>query len=138
MVAQHNALMRASGLTFLGLIGASWRKAEAHAIDWRGPARSYRAARRADDAAAICRMATYAGWNRARHVHRAGAALPRRTGRRLNARESGRSANCCCRSALIGAPRSWLIEHDMSVVMEISTRRRMTMASKIAEGRRTG
>ena len=34
MVAQHNALMRASGLTFLGLIGApSWRRAEKHAID---------------------------------------------------------------------------------------------------------
>ena len=34
MVAQHNALMRASGLTFLGLIGApSWRAAERHAID---------------------------------------------------------------------------------------------------------
>ena len=34
MVAQHNALMRASGLTFLGLIGApSWRAAEKRAID---------------------------------------------------------------------------------------------------------
>src|SRR6478736_8624580 len=34
MVAQHNALMRASGLTFLGLIGApSWRSAEQNAID---------------------------------------------------------------------------------------------------------
>src|SRR3978361_2248945 len=34
MVAQHNALMRASGLTFLGLIGApSWRSAEKHAIE---------------------------------------------------------------------------------------------------------
>src|SRR4029450_4386651 len=34
MVAQHNALMRASGLTFLGLIGApSWREAEQRAID---------------------------------------------------------------------------------------------------------
>ncbi|RZN17383.1 ATP-binding cassette domain-containing protein, partial [Bradyrhizobium sp. Leo121] len=34
MVAQHNALMRASGLTFLGLIGApSWRSAEARAIE---------------------------------------------------------------------------------------------------------
>ena len=34
MVAQHNALMRASGLTFLGLIGApSWRVAEKAAID---------------------------------------------------------------------------------------------------------
>ena len=34
MVAQHNALMRASGLTFLGLIGApSWRHAEQAAID---------------------------------------------------------------------------------------------------------
>jgi len=34
MVAQHNVLMRASGLTFLGLIGApSWRQAEARAIE---------------------------------------------------------------------------------------------------------
>src|SRR3954466_11183455 len=34
MVAQHNALMRASGFTLLGLIGApSWRAAERHAID---------------------------------------------------------------------------------------------------------
>jgi branched-chain amino acid transport system ATP-binding protein len=34
MVAQHNALMLASGLTFLGLIGApSWRAAETRAID---------------------------------------------------------------------------------------------------------
>jgi branched-chain amino acid transport system ATP-binding protein len=34
MVAQHNALMRASGLTFLGLIGApSWCTAEKRAID---------------------------------------------------------------------------------------------------------
>src|SRR5260221_1250447 len=34
MVAQHNALMLASGLTFLGLIGApSWRTAENRAID---------------------------------------------------------------------------------------------------------
>src|SRR5260370_22701096 len=34
LVAQHNALMRASGLTFLGLIGApSWRSAQKQAID---------------------------------------------------------------------------------------------------------
>src|SRR6266571_4509060 len=34
MVAQHNALMRASGLTLLGLIGVpSWRSAEKQAID---------------------------------------------------------------------------------------------------------
>src|ERR1019366_10619579 len=34
MVAQHNTLMLASGLTFLGLIGApSWRAAEKRAID---------------------------------------------------------------------------------------------------------
>src|SRR5664279_1448120 len=34
MVAQHNALMLASGLTFLGLIGApSWRVAEKRAIE---------------------------------------------------------------------------------------------------------
>ena len=35
MVAQHNALMRASGLTFLGLIGApSWRDAEKPRSIW--------------------------------------------------------------------------------------------------------
>src|SRR2546430_239489 len=34
MVAQHNALMRASGLTLLGLLGVpSWRSAEQKAID---------------------------------------------------------------------------------------------------------
>src|SRR6202007_229504 len=34
MVAQHNALMRASGLTFLGLLGVpSWRSAEKQTID---------------------------------------------------------------------------------------------------------
>ena len=34
MVAQHNTLMRASGLTFLGLIGTpGWRSAEKSAID---------------------------------------------------------------------------------------------------------
>src|SRR6266478_6019960 len=34
MVAQHNALMLASGLTFLGLLGVpSWRSAEKQAID---------------------------------------------------------------------------------------------------------
>src|SRR4030095_7273876 len=34
MVAQHNQLMRAAGLTYLGLLGApSWRQAEERAID---------------------------------------------------------------------------------------------------------
>src|SRR6201992_2072381 len=33
MVAQHNTLMRASGLTLLGLIGApTWRSADSHAV----------------------------------------------------------------------------------------------------------
>ena len=64
MVAQHNALMRASGLTFLGLIGApSWRSAEQAAIDlartgsiasgcWTAPTMP----------PATCPMATSGGW----------------------------------------------------------------------------
>ena len=85
MVAQHNALMRASGLTFLGLIGApSWRSAE-QARDRSGAdlARSHRAAgsrRRCRRQPALWRPA--AARNRARDVHRAGAALPRRARRR--------------------------------------------------------
>ena len=85
MVAQHNALMRASGLTFLGLIGApSWRSAE-KARDRSGAdlARSHRPAgprRRCRRQSALWRPAP--ARNRARDVHRAGAALPRRAGRR--------------------------------------------------------
>ncbi len=80
MVAQHNALMRASGLTFLGLIGApSWRERRA-GRDRSGAdmARSHRAPgprRRCRGQPALWRPA--APGNRARDVHPARAALPR-------------------------------------------------------------
>ncbi len=85
MVAQHNALMRASGLTFLGLIGApSWRTAEKRAIDLATRlAEAHRAARprrRRRRQSALWRPAPPR--DRARDVHRAGAAVPRRAGRR--------------------------------------------------------
>ena len=85
MVAQHNALMLASGLTFLGLIGApSWRAAEKHAIDqatrWLD---RIGLLERADDAAGNLALRRSApSRNRARDVHRTGVAVPRRAGRR--------------------------------------------------------
>ncbi len=93
MVAQHNALMRASGLTFLGLIGApSWRKAEEArdrpGADLARPHRTAGSRRRCRRQSALWRSAS-AG-NRARHVHRTRAALPRRARRRAQcARKRG-------------------------------------------------
>ena len=85
MVAQHNALMRASGLTFLGLIGApGWRSAE-KTRDRSGeilarPHRPARSRRRCRRQSALWRPA--AARDRARDVHRARAALSRRARRR--------------------------------------------------------
>ena len=93
MVAQHNALMLASGLTFLGLIGApSWRSAEKRAIDLAQnlarPHRAIGARRRRRRQFALRRSAP--SRNRARHVHRAGIAVPGRAGRRTErARKCG-------------------------------------------------
>jgi len=75
MVAQHNALMRASGLTFLGLIGApSWRAAEKRAIDLARllarPHRPARPRRRCRRQPALWRSAP--SRNRARDVHGTG------------------------------------------------------------------
>ena len=85
MVAQHNALMLASGLTFLGLFGApSWRSAEKRAIDlarlWLDRIGLHRPRRRCGRQPALWRSAP--SRNRARDVHRTGLALPRRTCRR--------------------------------------------------------
>ncbi len=85
MVAQHNALMRASGLTFLGLIGApSWRSAEQAAIDlartWLDRIGLLGSRRRCRRQPPLWRPA--AAGNRTRDVHPARAALPRRAGRR--------------------------------------------------------
>src|SRR6476660_8904657 len=123
MVAQHNALMRASGLTFLGLIGApSWRKAEQDAIDL---ARTWLdrigLLDRADDAAGNLPY----GDQRRLEIARAMCTQPAllcldEPAAGLNARESASlnelllAIRADCGTSIL------LIEHDMSVVMEIS------------------
>jgi branched-chain amino acid transport system ATP-binding protein len=138
MVAQHNALMLASGLTFLGLIGApSWRSAEKRAIDqakfWLD---RIGLIDRADDAAGNLPY----GDQRRLEIARAMCTEPAllcldEPAAGLNARESAEL------SALLLAIRSQhgtsilLIEHDMSVVMEISDHVVvMDYGVKIAEG----
>ncbi|ACF02828.1 ABC transporter ATP-binding protein [Rhodopseudomonas palustris] len=122
MVAQHNALMRASGLTFLGLFGApSWRAAEKQAIEratfWldriglRG---------RADDAAGNLPY----GDQRRLEIARAMCTEPvllclDEPAAGLNARESAELSELL-RNIRAGGTSILLIEHDMSVVMEIS------------------
>ena len=123
MVAQHNALMLASGLTFLGLFGApSWRAAEKRAIDlsklWL---ERIGLLERADDAAGNLAY----GDQRRLEIARAMCAQPAllcldEPAAGLNARESAEL------NALLQFVRKehktsiLLIEHDMSVVMEIS------------------
>jgi branched-chain amino acid transport system ATP-binding protein len=138
MVAQHNALMRASGLTFLGLIGApSWRSAEKSAIElaklWLD---RIGLLDRADDAAGNLPY----GDQRRLEIARAMCTEPAllcldEPAAGLNARESA------ALSELLLAIRSdhgtsiLLIEHDMSVVMEISDHVVvMDYGVKIAEG----
>src|ERR1700754_233580 len=138
MVAQHNVLMRASGLTFLGLIGTpGWRSAEKQAIDlakfWLS---RIGLLDRADDAAGNLPY----GDQRRLEIARAMCTEPAllcldEPAAGLNARESG------ALSELLLAIRSehgtsvLLIEHDMSVVMEISDRVVvMDYGVKIAEG----
>jgi branched-chain amino acid transport system ATP-binding protein len=138
MVAQHNALMRASGLTFLGLIGApSWRAAERHAIEqakqWLD---RIDLLGRADDAAGNLAY----GDQRRLEIARAMCTEPAllcldEPAAGLNARESA------ALSELLLAIRDdlgtsiLLIEHDMSVVMEISDQIVvMDYGVKIAEG----
>ena len=122
MVAQHNALMRASGLTFLGLFGApSWRAAEKQAIEratyWLDQIglRS-----RADDAAGNLPY----GDQRRLEIARAMCTEPvllclDEPAAGLNARESGELSQLL-RKIRSGGTSILLIEHDMSVVMEIS------------------
>ncbi len=122
MVAQHNALMRASGLTFLGLIGApSWRAAERHAI-----ARATRwldrigMLARADDAAGNLAY----GDQRRLEIARAMCTEPAllcldEPAAGLNARESAALSELLLSIRAEGTS-ILLIEHDMSVVMEIS------------------
>src|ERR1700704_2253714 len=138
MVAQHNALMLASGLTFLGLIGApSWRTAEKRAID--------QATRwldriglidRADDAAGNLPY----GDQRRLEIARAMCTEPAllcldEPAAGLNARESAALSELLLSIRADYGVSILLIEHDMSVVMEISDHVVvMDYGVKIAEG----
>src|ERR1700735_4738554 len=137
MVAQHNALMRASGLTFLGLIGApSWRAAEKRAIElarlWLDRVGLLD---RADDAAGNLPY----GDQRRLEIARAMCTEPAllcldEPAAGLNARESSALSELLL--SIRGEGTSiLLIEHDMSVVMEISDHIVvMDYGVKIAEG----
>src|SRR6201987_1718569 len=138
MVAQHNALMRASGLTFLGLIGApTWRTAERRAIDL---AQSWLdrigLLDRADDAAGNLPY----GDQRRLEIARAMCTEPAllcldEPAAGLNARESAALSELLLSIRSELGTSILLIEHDMSVVMEISDHVVvMDYGVKIAEG----
>ncbi|NVN84565.1 MAG: ABC transporter ATP-binding protein [Rhodopseudomonas sp.] len=123
MVAQHNALMRASGLTFLGLIGApSWRKAENSAIELsRFWLKQIGLLERADDAAGNLPY----GDQRRLEIARAMCTEPAllcldEPAAGLNARESASLSELLLSIRADRGTSILLIEHDMSVVMEIS------------------
>jgi len=138
MVAQHNVLMRASGLTFLGLIGMpSWRAAEKAAIDlarlWLDRVGLLE---RADDAAGNLPY----GDQRRLEIARAMCTEPvllclDEPAAGLNARESGALSELLFSIRADFATSILLIEHDMSVVMEVSDHIVvMDYGVKIAEG----
>jgi branched-chain amino acid transport system ATP-binding protein len=138
MVAQHNALMLASGLTFLGLIGApSWRAAEKRAIDlakfWLD---RIGLLERADDAAGNLPY----GDQRRLEIARAMCTEPAllcldEPAAGLNARESAGLSELLLSIRADHGTSILLIEHDMSVVMEISDHVVvMDYGVKIAEG----
>jgi branched-chain amino acid transport system ATP-binding protein len=138
MVAQHNALMRASGLTFLGLIGVpSWRQAERDAIELaRTWLKRIGLLERADDAAGNLPY----GDQRRLEIARAMCTEPAllcldEPAAGLNARESGALNELLLSIRADQGTSILLIEHDMSVVMEISDHVVvMDYGVKIAEG----
>jgi branched-chain amino acid transport system ATP-binding protein len=138
MVAQHNALMLASGLTLLGLIGApSWRAAEKHAIDQATRWLDRIGLRdRADDAAGNLPY----GDQRRLEIARAMCTEPAllcldEPAAGLNARESAALSELLLSIRADHGTSILLIEHDMSVVMEISDHIVvMDYGVKIAEG----
>ena len=123
MVAQHNALMRASGFTLLGLLGfPTWRAAERDAIE---RARSWLdrigLLERADDAAGNLPY----GDQRRLEIARAMCTEPDllcldEPAAGLNARESAALNELLLAIRNDYGTSILLIEHDMSVVMEIS------------------
>jgi branched-chain amino acid transport system ATP-binding protein len=137
MVAQHNALMLASGFTFLGLIGVpSYRTAERQAIDrakhWLD---RINLLERADEAAGNLAY----GDQRRLEIARAMCTEPAllcldEPAAGLNARESSALSELLL-SIRDQGTSILLIEHDMSVVMEISDHIAvMDYGVKIAEG----
>ena len=138
MVAQHNVLMRASGLTFLGLIGApSWRAAEKRAIDLaRRWLDRVGLLDRADDAAGNLPY----GDQRRLEIARAMCTEPAllcldEPAAGLNARESAGLSELLFVIRADHETSMLLIEHDMSVVMEVSDHVVvMDYGVKIAEG----
>jgi len=123
MVAQHNALMRASGYTLLGLFGVpSWRAAENRAIElsryWLD---RIGLLSRADDAAGNLPY----GDQRRLEIARAMCTTPAllcldEPAAGLNARESAALSELLLAIRAEHDTSILLIEHDMSVVMEIS------------------
>jgi len=123
LVAQHNELMRASKLTFGGLIGlASWRRAEQDAVE---RARIWLQRIRLEDRADRAAGALAYGDQRRLEIARAMCTRPvllclDEPAAGLNPRESAEL------NQLLRAIRNedgvaiLLIEHDMGVVMEIS------------------
>jgi branched-chain amino acid transport system ATP-binding protein len=138
MVAQHNALMRASGLTILGLIGVpSWRAAEQRAIELsRAWLDRVGLLARADDAAGNLPY----GDQRRLEIARAMCTEPAllcldEPAAGLNARESAALSELLLSIRAEQGTSILLIEHDMSVVMEISDHVVvMDYGVKIAEG----
>src|SRR5260370_18084744 len=123
MVPQHNALMRASGLTFLGLIGApSWRSAEQHAIDLaRTWLERIGLLDRADEAAGNLPY----GDQRRLEIARAMCTEPAllcldEPAAGLNARESAALSGLLLSIRAGQGPSILLIQHDLSVEIEIS------------------
>ncbi|MDD1532798.1 MULTISPECIES: ABC transporter ATP-binding protein [unclassified Bradyrhizobium] len=138
MVAQHNALMRASGFTLLGLLGVpSYRDAEQRAIDlatdWL---KRVKLIDRADDAAGNFAY----GDQRRLEIARAMCTEPAllcldEPAAGLNARESAALSELLLSIRDELGTSILLIEHDMSVVMEISDHIVvMDHGVKIAEG----
>jgi branched-chain amino acid transport system ATP-binding protein len=123
MVAQHNTLMRASGFTLLGLFGVpSYRAAEKQAIDqaryWLD---QIGLLDRADDAAGNLPY----GDQRRLEIARAMCTGPAllcldEPAAGLNARESAALSELLFAIRARHGTSILLIEHDMSVVMEIS------------------
>jgi len=139
MVAQHNTLMLASGLTFLGLIGApTYRAAEKRAIElstfWL---ERIGLLDRADDAAGNLPY----GDQRRLEIARAMCTEPAllcldEPAAGLNTRESAALSELLLSIRSEQGTSVLLIEHDMSVVMEISDHVVvMDYGVKIAEGR---